>query len=188
MRRSEVLAKLTDSGALLTGHFLLRSGLHSDKYFQAALVLQYTQTAEKLCAALAAKCADIPVDTVISPAVGGIVVGQEIARALGVRAIFAEKDGEGGLVLRRGFTIADGERILVAEDVITKGGRVAQTIDLVRAHGAQVGGAAVLVDRSGGGTSFDVPVHSLVKLDLTTYQPDDCPLCKAGIPVVKPGS
>ncbi|MCF7855610.1 MAG: orotate phosphoribosyltransferase [Candidatus Pacebacteria bacterium] len=188
MDEKQVLKKLRDTNALLSGHFLLRSGLHSDKYFQAALVLQHTRIAEELCSALAATFKGTPIDTVISPAVGGIVVGQEVGRACGVRAVFAEKDGDGGLVLRRGFRLEPGENVLVAEDVVTRGGRVQQTIDLVRAAGANVAGVAVLVDRSGGQAEFGVPLHSLVKLQLTTYRPEECPLCKAGKPLEKPGS
>lgn len=188
MEAKEILDKLMETGALLEGHFLLRSGLHSNRYFQAAQVLQYTKIAEQMCRELAAKFADDEVDTVISPAVGGIVVGQEVGRALGVRAIFAEKDGQGGLVLRRGFSMQPGERVLVAEDVITRGGRVQQTIDLVRATGAEVAGVAVLVDRSGGKAALAVRPKSLIELELAVYSPDECPMCGEGIELVKPGS
>ena len=189
MTDTEVLKHLGDTGALLDGHFLLRSGLHSNRYFQAALVLQHTRIAARLCAALAERFRDEMIDTVISPAVGGIVVGQEIGRALGVRAIFAEKDEESNLLLRRGFSITPGERILVAEDVITRGGRVQQTVDLVRSLGGVVVGVAVLVDRSGDAPpDFGTRVEGLLKLELATYAPAECPLCKAGKPVEKPGS
>jgi orotate phosphoribosyltransferase len=183
-----VTKRLSETGALLSGHFLLRSGLHSDRYFQAALVLQHTLIAEELCAALADRFRSAGVETVISPAVGGIVVGQEVGRALGVKAIFAEKTADGGLVLRRGFTLKPGERVLVAEDVVTKGGRVQQTIDLVRAAGAEPVGVAVLVDRSGGQADFGIRLESLLKLELATYSPDVCPMCEAGQPIDKPGS
>lgn len=176
-----------DSKALLEGHFKLRSGLHSNRFFQAALLLQYPDKAEAVCAALADKFRDRQIDVVISPAVGGLIVGQEVARALGVRAIFADKvDNE--LVLKRGFSIAPGEKVLVAEDVITRGGRVQQTIDLVRAHGGIVVGIAVIVDRSGGEASFDIPHTSMAKLQLETYEPDNCPLCAKGMPLDTPGS
>jgi len=188
MTEAQILERLTSTKALLTGHFLLRSGLHSDRYFQAALVLQHTRIAAELCAELAQRFAGTAVDAVISPAIGGIVVGQEVGRALGVRAIFAEKDEASNLLLRRGFGIARGEKILVAEDVITKGGRVQQTIDLVRQAGGIVVGVAVMVDRSGGQAVFDVPVKSLVKLDLPTYEPAACPLCARKLPIDKPGS
>lgn len=188
MTDAQVLERLTTTKALLAGHFLLRSGLHSDRYFQAALVLQHTRIAAELCEELARRFAGVTVDTVISPAIGGIIVGQEVGRALGVKAIFAEKDDLSNLVLRRGFSIAAGERVLVAEDVITKGGRVQQTLDLVRQAGGVAVGVAVMVDRSGGKVSFDVPVKSLVRLDLPTYDPAVCPLCAKKLPIDKPGS
>jgi len=188
MDEAAILAELTRTGALLEGHFQLRSGRHSNRYFQAALVLQHTTVADRLCGALAARFAAADIATVIAPAVGGIVVGQEVARHLGVRAIFAEKDEASGLVLRRGFTLDPGERVLVAEDVITQGGRVRQTIELVQAHGAVAVGVAVLVDRSDGTVDLGVPVQSLVRLELETYAPDACPLCRAGVQIEKPGS
>ena len=188
MTEAEILSVFTETKALLHGHFLLRSGLHSDRYFQGALVLQHTRIAATLCAELAAGFQGQGVETVISPALGGLVVGQEVGRALDVRAIFAEKDDQSNLVLRRGFTIRPGEKVLVAEDVITKGGRVQQTIDLVRAAGGVVVGVAVVVDRSGGAKLFDVPVRSLIRLDLPTWKPEECPLCRQGKLIDKPGS
>jgi len=188
MTEQAILDKFIAAKALLSGHFLLPSGLHSDRYFQAALVLQYTSLAAELGAEMAAAWSGTAIDTVISPALGGIIVGQEVGRALGVKAIFAEKDEQSNLLLRRGFSLAAGEKVLVAEDVITKGGRVQQTIDLVRLLGGQVVGVAVMVDRSGGKSSFDVPVKSLVRLNLNTYAPTDCPLCRQGLPIDKPGS
>ena len=188
MTEKEILARFKETRALRTGHFLLRSGLHSDRFFQAALLLQHTGIAAELCALLARRFADAEVDTVISPAVGGIVVGQEVGRALGCRAIFAEKAGDSRLVLRRGFHIEPGERLLIAEDVITRGGRVQQTLDLVREHGGTPVGAAVLVDRSGGRATFGVPLESLAKMDLAVYDPADCPHCRAGTPLERPGS
>ena len=180
MQQNDILQDFAKTGALLEGHFLLRSGLHSNRYFQAALVLQHT--------VIAAKWSDQAIDTVISPAIGGIVVGQEVGRALGVKAIFAEKDDNSNLVLRRGFTLKPGERVLVAEDVVTKGGRVQQTIDLVRSFGATPVGVAVLVDRSSEPIDFGVPFQALLKLDLQTYSPDDCPLCRQGLAIDHPGS
>lgn len=187
MDKQEVIDILKNSGALLEGHFKLRSGLHSNRFFQAALLLQYPDKAEVTCAALAEHFRDQNVEVVISPAVGGLIVGQEVARALGVRAIFADKEN-GELVLKRGFAIRPGERVLVAEDVITRGGRVQQTIDLVRQHGGTVVGVAVIVDRSSGEASFDVPHHALLALELETYEPDTCPLCAAKMPMDTPGS
>ncbi|MCR5380402.1 MAG: orotate phosphoribosyltransferase [Lentisphaeria bacterium] len=188
MEKSEIIRDFEDTGALLHGHFLLRSGLHSDQYFQAALLLQHTLIAAKLCAALAESFKDMSIETVISPAIGGIIVGQEVGRALGVKAVFAEKDDDSNLVLRRGFSFHEGERVLVAEDVVTKGGRVQQTIDLVREHGANPVGVAVLVDRSAGDVDFGIPMVSLLKLQLPTYEASECPLCKQGVPIYKPGS
>lgn len=188
MKESDILQHLADTGALLTGHFLLRSGLHSNRYFQAALVLQQTVVAARLCAAMADAWRDMSVETVISPAIGGIVVGQEIGRSLGVKAIFAEKDEQSNLLLRRGFSLRAGERVLVAEDVVTKGGRVQQTIDLVRQFGAVPVGVATMVDRSDGTVNFGIPMRSLIRLALATYEPAQCPMCQAGQPIDKPGS
>ena len=187
MNKDDIMARFKASGALLEGHFKLRSGLHSNRFFQAALLLQHPDIAGELCSALAARFADSKIDTVISPAVGGLIVGHEMARALGVRAIFADKE-DGNLILKRGFSIKPGERVLVAEDVITRGGRVQQTVDLVGELGGDVAGIAVIVDRSGGNASFDVPHESLMRLELETYDPDNCPLCATGVPIQRPGS
>jgi len=188
MTHDEILACFSETGALREGHFLLRSGLHSDAYFQAAAVLQYPRTAERLCRELALRFAAADAETVIAPALGGILVGYEVARILGVRAIFAEKDDASNLVLRRGFQLRPGERVLVAEDVVTRGGRVQQTIDAVRRAGGQVVGVGVLVDRSGGSVDFGVPFESLAKLYMKTFTPEECPLCAQGVPIDKPGS
>ena len=187
MTEVEIVNLLKSSGALLSGHFQLRSGLHSDHFFQAALLLQYPDKAETVCRHLAEKFRGVEISAVISPAVGGLIVGQEIARALGCRAIFADKE-DGQLVLKRGFAIRPGEKILVAEDVVTKGGRVQQTIDLVRSFGGDPVAVGIITDRSGGTVDFGIPLFSLIKLNLPTYQPEECPLCKQGIPVVRPGS
>lgn len=187
MTKDEIMTRFKESGALLEGHFKLRSGLHSNRFFQAALLLQHPDVAGELCTELAARFAESGIQVVISPAVGGLIVGHEMARALKTRAIFADKD-EGELILKRGFSIAPGERVLVAEDVITRGGRVQQTVDLVKAHGGVVAGIAVIVDRSGGAAKFDVPHDSLMKLELETYESDSCPLCTAAVPIERPGS
>ena len=202
MTDSETMEIFSKTGALLAGHFELRSKLHSDRYFQCANVLRFPRIAAKLCDALAEKmkagCDLGRVDGVISPAVGGIIVGHEIARALDVKCIFAEKkeipgqtDATGKpvtkLVMRR-FAIAPGERYVVAEDVVTRGGRVQETIDLVRAAGAEVVAACVLVDRSAGKASFDCPWFSLAKVEATVWNPAECPLCAAGGKPVHPGS
>ncbi len=187
MTQDEVLKIFRDTGALLEGHFILRSGLHSRQYFQCALALQQMPVVEKLGAALAAKARSLGVATVIAPAMGGLVIGQEVARQLGARFIFAEKE-DGKLVLRRGFKISTGEKILVVEDVVTKGGRVQETIDIVRANGGQVLGVAIVVDRSNGSVNFGVPLFSLIALHVETFDPARLPSDLAKIPVVKPGS
>ncbi len=187
MTEQEIITVLEDSKALLTGHFQLRSGKHSNRFFQAALLLQYPDKAELVCQELAKKFAGCEIETVISPAVGGLIVGQEMGRALGVRAIFADKEND-ELVLKRGFQLKAGEKVLVAEDVITEGGRVKQTIDLVKSLGAEVVGVAVVVDRSGGKVKFDVPHQSLLQLQLPTYDPTECPMCQAGNAIERPGS
>lgn len=174
-------------GALLEGHFRLTSGLHSSGYLQCALVLQHPREAEACGAAIANHIRALAPDVVLSPALGGIVIGQEVGRALAVRAIFAERQ-DGTLVLRRGFSLSPGEKVLVVEDVVTTGGSTRETIDVARAAGAEVVGAAAIIDRSGGTQSLGVPFHALATVSLPTYQPESCPLCAAGRPVVKPGS
>jgi orotate phosphoribosyltransferase len=176
--------------ALLEGHFRLTSGLHSTGYLQCALVLQHPREAEALGVAIADRVRDLGVQTVLSPALGGIVIGQEVGRALGVRAIFAERQ-DGRLMLRRGFTLERGERVLVVEDVVTTGGSTRETIDLAREAGGSVVAAAAIIDRSGSSPAtakIDVPFHVLAEVVLPTYDPASCPLCLAGEPVVKPGS
>jgi len=184
----DLLALFRKTGALLDGHFVLRSGLHSRQFFQCALLLQYTEVAAQVCGRLADKLRGIECDAVISPALGGIIVGQEVARALGKRHIFVEKDA-GGLVLRRGFQIRPNERFIVAEDVVKRGGRVQETVDIVRAHGGQVSGIGVIVDRSGGQRpDFGCPFVSLIQMNVETFPADDLPEDLAGIPAIKPGS
>ncbi|MBI4888652.1 MAG: orotate phosphoribosyltransferase [Acidobacteria bacterium] len=187
MDAAEVLERFRKSGALLEGHFRLTSGLHSAGYLQCALVLQHPREAEALGAALAGRVRALGARAVLSPALGGIVIGQEVGRALGIRALFAERQ-DGRLTLRRGFTLAPGERVLVVEDVVTTGGSTRETIDVARAAGAEVVGAAAIIDRSGGEQRLDVPFHALAAVPLPTYSPEACPLCLAGQPVVKPGS
>ena len=182
----DVLDLFRRTGALLDGHFQLSSGLHSPGYLQCALVLQHPSQAEACGAALADRVRSLGVQVVLSPALGGIVIGQEVGRALGVRAIFAERHGV--LTLRRGFALEQGERVLVVEDVVTTGGSTRETIDVARGAGALVVGAAAIIDRSGGYPGIDVPFHALATIALPTYQPDACPLCAAGTPVAKPGS
>jgi orotate phosphoribosyltransferase len=187
MESATVLDLFRQSGALLEGHFRLTSGLHSDRYLQSALVLQHPDLASRLGEALAERTRHLQATVVLSPALGGIVIGQEVGRALGVRAIFAERQ-DGRLVLRRGFTLSPDDRVLVVEDVITTGGSTRETIAVAAATGARAIGAAAIIDRSGDTARVDVPLSSLVRLDVPTYQPDACPLCSSGIPTVKPGS
>ncbi len=188
MQPDEVFTIFRETGALLSGHFELRSGLHSDQYFQCAIVCQWPRIAQRLCEALAENWSarGSKIDSVIAPAMGGLVIGQELARALDKRYIFVEK-ADNKLALRR-FEIKPGERFLVAEDVMTRGGRIQETIDIVRANGGIVDAICVLVDRSGGKAKFDVPVISLLQWEPVTWKPEECPLCKQGIPSVHPGS
>ena len=202
MTKEEVLKAFTETGALLEGHFELRSKLHSNRYFQCANVLRYPRVAAKLCDAVVGKmlagCALGKIDGVISPAVGGILVGHEVARALDTKCVFAEKvQGEGVdaagkpntvLAMRR-FALRPGERYVVAEDVVTKGGRVQETIDLVKAAGCEVAAVALLVDRSAGAVAFgDIPMFSLMQMTPETWTAAECPLCKSGSRPVHPGS
>src|SRR5688500_6532085 len=182
-----ILNRFRRAGALLDGHFRLTSGLHSPGYLQCALVLQHPDDAAACGEAIAARVRDLGVQTVISPAIGGIVIGQEVGRALGVRAIFAERQ-DGAMTLRRGFALTPGEKVLVVEDVVTTGGSTRETMAVARAAGAQVMAAAAIIDRSGGQQQLDVPFIALATVALPTYEPVACPLCLAGQPVVKPGS
>jgi len=175
------------SGALLEGHFRLSSGLHSAGYLQCALVLQDPGNAELLGRAIGARTNTLRATVVLSPALGGVIIGHEVGRALGARAIFAERQ-DGALMLRRGFSLSERDRVLVVEDVLTTGGSTRETMQVARAAGAQVIGAAAIVDRSGGDVRVDVPFHTLLHIDFPTYEPEKCPLCAQGLPVVKPGS
>ena len=183
----EVLNIFREKGALLEGHFLLSSGLHSEKYLQCALVLQHPDLATELCFSLAGRFRSEKVDLVIAPALGGIIVAHEVAKALGVRAVFAERV-EGKLTLRRGFFINPGDKALVVEDVVTTGGSTKETMRVVTDEGGVVVAAGALIDRSGGTTNLGVPFEALVTLSISVFQPSECPLCRKGIPAVKPGS
>ena len=187
MQESAVLALFRKSGALLEGHFKLSSGLHSDRYLQSALVLQYPDLAEQLGSALAARTRHLQPTAILSPALGGIVIGQEVGRALNVRALFAERQDR-TLVLRRGFTLASDDRVLVVEDVITTGGSTRETIAVAEAAGAHVVGAGAIIDRGGEAARLNVPLQALVRMEVPTYPPESCPLCAKGEPVTKPGS
>lgn len=182
-----ILQIFKESGALLEGHFILTSGLHSNAYFQCAKVFQYPWHAEALCQCIADHFKESNIDLVVSPAVGGIVVGQETARLLDVRSIFTERK-DGAMTLRRGFEINPDERILVVEDVTTTGGSVLEVIDTLKSKGGKVVAVSGVVDRSGGKAQFGVPYFSLFQMEVTNYDPSNCPLCKSGSEAVKPGS
>lgn len=176
-----------ETGALLSGHFLLTSGRHSNQYFQCAKVLQYPDKTEIICKAISDMFIDFNFDTVLSPALGGIIVGQEVARQLKKRSIFAERE-DNKLTLRRGFLLSKGEKVLICEDVVTTGGSVFELIEIVKNAEAELVGVGMLVDRSNGKVNFGVPQVSSISLNVISYTPDECPLCKQGIELVKPGS
>ncbi|MEG0874554.1 MAG: orotate phosphoribosyltransferase [Clostridiales bacterium] len=188
MEKNEVLDIFKKSGALLEGHFLLTSGRHSDKYMQCAQVLRFPQYTEKLCSVIAEEYKDAGVEIVVGPAMGGIIVAYEVARQLGVPNIFAEREN-GKMTLRRNFSIEKGQKVLVVEDVVTTGGSVAEVIDIVKAQGGDVVGAAVLVDRSNGTVDLGVKLCSVLAMEVLSYEAQDCPMCKAGDgEPYKPGS
>ena len=187
MREAEVKELLLKHGAILEGHFLLTSGLHSGMYVEKFQVLQYPKATEKLCEGFAEKFKDEKIDVVIGPVTGGIILAHETAKHFGTRAIFAERDN-GRMTIKRGFEIQPGERVLIVEDIVTTGGSVMEVIDVVREWGGIVAGVAMLVDRSGGTVDFGVPAKALLTLKIDTFTPENCPLCKAGTPLVKRGS
>ena len=187
MTEDQILGVFREHGALLEGHFVLSSGLHSDRYIQCALVLQHPHIAEQLCSELAGKLRQLGSAAVAAPALGGVIVAHEVARALGIRAIFTERQ-EGTMTLRRGFRLKAGEPVLVVEDVITTGGSTRETMTCVEQAGGKVVGVGALIDRSGGNLDLGLPKAALVTLKVQNYDPADCPLCKSGIPAVKPGS
>jgi orotate phosphoribosyltransferase len=187
LNEKDILEIFEKSGALLKGHFLLTSGRHSNVYFQCAKVLQYPEYTEKICALIAEHYKSAEIDTVIAPAIGGIVVGQEVARQLNKKSIFAEREDK-SLTLRRGFAIEKGEKILVCEDVVTTGGSVFEVIDIVKNLGGEVVGVGFIVDRSNGKVNFGHTQFSTMMLDAKSFSSDECPLCKEGIELVKPGS
>lgn len=187
MEREEIIEIFTKTDAMLTGHFLLTSGKHSNRYFQCAQVLQHPHYTQALCQELAERFKDQAIQTVIGPAMGGILVSYEVARALAVRSLFTERVN-GQMALRRNFSIQPGERVLVVEDVITTGGSVAEVIDVVKGMGGEVVGVGVLVDRSNGQAKLGVRTEALLTVTVETYEPENCPLCAAGRPAIKPGS
>ncbi len=188
LQSEKILSMFKSTEALLEGHFLLTSGLHSPQYFQCAKVLQYPQYCEVLCSQIANYYQDKNINVTISPALGGVVVGQEVGRLLKARTIFTERQ-DGVMQLRRGFEIKPGEFVLVCEDVVTTGGSTQEVIDIVRENGGNVIGTAAIVDRSGGKAKFDISYqYSVLKLEVVTYKAEDCLLCKQNIPIIKPGS
>lgn len=187
MKDQNVLEIFLRTNALLNGHFLLTSGRHSNQYFQCAQVLQLPDYNEIICRKIADHFLDTEIDVVISPAIGGIIVGQEVARLLGKKSIFAEREDK-ILSLRRGFQVEEGKKYLVCEDVVTTGGSVFEVMDIVRNNGGTIAGVGYIVDRSNNQVKFGVPQFSTLQLEVISYSPEECPLCKQNIPVVKPGS
>ncbi|HQL69124.1 MAG TPA: orotate phosphoribosyltransferase [Caldisericia bacterium] len=183
----EAASILESANAILTGHFKLTSGLHSDRYIQCAQVFQYPEKVERLCKLLVQKLPTLNVQTVIGPAVGGIIFAYELSRTLGARNIYAERADE-KMTFRRNFVINPGENVIVVEDVVTTGGSAKEVAELAKANGANVVSICSLVDRSGGKVKFDSPFVPLLRLDVVAYQPEECPLCKAGQPITQPGS
>lgn len=188
MRADQVLRLLEDAGAMRKGHFELSSGRHSDTYIQCALVLQFPKQAEELGRALAAEFHDLRVDCVASPALGGVILGHEVARALSARAVFVERDALGQMTLRRGFELESGERVLVVEDVWTTGGSTRETIGVIEQSGGEVVAAGALINRSGEPLDLEVRAEALLDIDVQNYEPEECPLCRAGGTAVRPGS
>lgn len=188
-----ILDVFRQTGAYLSGHFRLTSGLHSPEYLQCALVLQHPEIAERLGAKLAAElrreAGAEKIAVVVSPAMGGLIIGHEVARALGTRFLFTERDAVSGkMILRRGFALQEGEAAVVVEDVITTGGSTREVVDILKASGARAIAAGSIIDRSGGKAQVGAPRVALVTLDVVAYQPEDCPLCRQGLPITKPGS
>ncbi|MGN1093108.1 MAG: orotate phosphoribosyltransferase [Monoglobaceae bacterium] len=187
MTNNEIIEMLKEAEVLLEGHFLLTSGRHSDKYMQCAKIFQNSKYSVPLCGELVEKYKNDNIEVVIGPAIGAIQMAYEVGKQLGVKNIFAERE-DGKMTLRRGFTIEKGQRVLVVEDVVTTGGSVREVIELVEQCGGVVAGVGSIVDRTGGKIDFGVPYKSAFSMDITSYEADECPICKTGAPLVKPGS
>lgn len=188
MTNNEIIEMLKEAGVLLEGHFLLTSGRHSDKYMQCAKIFQDAKYSVPLCAELVKQYKDDNIEVVIGPAIGAIQMSYEVGKQLGVRNIFAERDGDGVMTLRRGFTIEPGQRVLIVEDVVTTGGSVKEVMELVKESSGVIAGIGSIVDRTGGKIDFGVPYKSAFSMDIVSYEADECPICKTGAPLVKPGS
>lgn len=187
MTEKEVEDLLLETGAVMEGHFLLTSGLHSPHYVEKFNVLQKPAYTERLCRAMAEKFKDANIETVVGPVTGGILLAHETGKALGARAIFTEREN-GKMTFRRGFTLHEGERVLIVEDIVTTGGSIREVIDVVKEHGGIPVAVSMLVDRSGGRADFgDVPAIALLHMDVQTYKPEECPLCRKGVPMTKRG-
>lgn len=186
MNEQDVMQLLEKTHAVLHGHFLLTSGLHSPMYVEKFNVLQHPKYTEMLCQELAKRYINDQVELVVGPMTGGILLSHEVGKALGTRAIFTERDN-GKMTLKRGFEIPQGCRVLIVEDIVTTGGSVKEVMDVVKEHGGEIVGVGLLVDRSGGKVDFGVRTEALLHLDVTTYKADDCPLCKEGVPFTKRG-
>ena len=187
MTNNEIIEMLKEAEVVLEGHFLLTSGRHSDKYMQCAKIFQNSKYSVPLCGELVEKYKNDNIEVVIGPAIGAIQMAYEVGKQLGVKNIFAERE-DGKMTLRRGFTIEKGQRVLVVEDVVTTGGSVREVIELVEQCGGVVAGVGSIVDRTGGKIDFGVPYKSAFSMDITSYEADECPICKTGAPLVKPGS
>lgn len=186
MNREETIDIFRKTGVLMDGHFLLTSGRHSPQFLQCSQALQFPEVGERLGRALAELFAGDHIETVVGPAMGGVILAYEIARAVGARAIYAEKVEGEGFALRRGFAVEPGERVLLVEDALTTGGSVRRVLDLVRRLGASPVGIGVLIDRSNGRVDLGLPLRALVRLSIESYDPEDCPLCRAGVPLARP--
>ncbi len=186
LNRSNLFELLKETGVIMDGHFLLTSGRHSARFLQCSQLMQYPEHAEKVCRLVAAPFTEKQIHTVIGPAMGGVIMAYETARALGARALFAERTEDGLMALRRGFRVEAGERILVVEDAVTTGGSVRKVLDLLEKAGAEIAGVSIMIDRTAGNLKFDVPVHSLISMEIESFTPQECPLCRDGIPLYRP--